>query len=92
MILRFTAEVSAQTERWTQQLIQCPTNLEATEREVHAAYARGADLLVAGMMAATIKDGQIEVAAEQTRKQFSRPLQKGRERTRQRASFPIYAG
>jgi hypothetical protein len=32
-------------------------------------------------MAATIKDGQVEEAAEQTRKQFSQPLQKGRERT-----------
>jgi len=81
MILRFTAEVSTQTERWTQQLIQCPANLEALEREVLAAYARDADMLVAGMMAATIKDGQIEVAAEQSRKQFCRPLQKGRERT-----------
>jgi hypothetical protein len=81
MILRFTAEVSAQTERWTQQLIQCPADLETIERDVHIAYARGADMLVAGMIAATIKDGQIEVAAEQTRKQFSRPLQKGRERT-----------
>jgi len=33
------------------------------------------------MMAATIKDGQVEVAAEQTRRKFSHPLQKGRERT-----------
>lgn len=81
MILRFIAEVNVQTERLTQQLIQRPTNLEAIAREAHAAYARGADMFVAGMMTATIKDGQIEVAAEQTRKQFSRPLQKGRGRT-----------
>ena len=33
------------------------------------------------MMAATIKDGQVEVAAEETRRKFSHPLQKGRERT-----------
>lgn len=81
MILRFTTEVSGLAERWTQQLIQCPADLETIERDVHVAYARGADLLVAGIMAATIKDGQVEVAAEQTRQQFSRPLQKGRERT-----------
>jgi len=81
MILRFTAELSVDAERWTKELIQCPADLEVIERLVHNAYARGADMLVAGMMAATIKEGQIEVAAEQTRQQFSRPLQKGRERT-----------
>ncbi len=81
MILRFTSEVSAQTQQWTMRLIECPADLEVIERSVHDAYARGADMLVAGMMAATIRDGQIEVAAEQTRQQFSRPLQKGRERT-----------
>ncbi len=81
MILRFTSEVSFNTEQWTKQLINCPADLEVIERSVHNAYARGADLLVAGMIAATINDGQIIVAAEQTRQQFSRPLQKGRERT-----------
>ncbi len=81
MILRFTSEVTLQAEQWTKQLIDCPADLEVIERLVHNAYARGADLLVAGMMATTIKDGQIEVAAEQTRQQFSRPLYKGRERT-----------
>lgn len=81
MILRFTSEVTLQAEQWTKQLIACPADLEAIERLVHNAYARGADLLVAGMMAATINDGKIEVAAEQTRQQFSRPLHKGRERT-----------
>ena len=81
MILRFTTEVSGQVERWTMQLIDCPDDLQEIERTVHIAYARGADLLVAGLMAAVIKDGQIDVASEQTRKQFSRPLQKGRERT-----------
>ena len=81
MVLRFTAEVSLDAERWTKQLIQRPADLEAIERAVHNRYARGADMLVAGMIAATINDGQILVAAEQTREQFSRPLQKGRERT-----------
>ena len=80
MILRFTTQVSAEAEQWTKQLIDRPADLEVIERAVHNAYARGADLLVAGMISATIKDGQILVAAEQTRQQFSRPLQKGRER------------
>lgn len=81
MLLRFTSEVTLQAEQWTKQLIDCPADLEAIERLVHNAYARGADLLVAGMIAATIKDEKLELAAEQTRQQFSRPLHKGRERT-----------
>ncbi len=80
MILRFTSQVSVDAERWTEQLIDCPAELEAIERRVHQAYARGADMLVAGMMAVTIKDGKVLQAAEQTRQRFSRPLQKGRER------------
>lgn len=80
MILRFTSQISADADQWTKQLIDCPADLEAIERTVHKAYSRGADLLVAGMMAATINDGKIRESAEQTRQQFSRPLQKGRER------------
>lgn len=81
MILRFTTEVSSQAQQWTNQLIQHPNDLEMIERTVHNAYARGADLLVAAMIAQAMNDSQMLVAAEQTRKQFSRPLQKGRERT-----------
>jgi len=81
MILRFTTQVSVQADQWTKQLIHCPADLEAIERLVHKAYAHGADMLVAGMIAATINDGKILDTAEQTRQHFSRPLQKGRERT-----------
>ncbi len=80
MILRFTSQVSVDAEQWTNQLIDCPADLETIERTVHRAYARGADLLVAGLIAATISDGKILESAERTRQQFSRPLQKGRER------------
>lgn len=81
MILRFTSQISVDAVQWTQQLINCPGDLESIERRVHRAYARGADLLVAGLMAATIKEGKVLEAAEQTRREFSRPLQKGRERS-----------
>lgn len=80
MVLRFTSQISVDAERWTKQLIDRPADLEAIEQHVHNAYSRGADLLVAGMIAATIKDGKLLETAEQTRREFSRPLQKGRER------------
>ena len=80
MILRFTSQVGVDAERWAKQLINCPAELESIERNVHQAYAQGADLLVAGLIAMTIHDGKVLEAAEQTRRQYSRPLQKGRQR------------
>ena len=80
MILRFTTQVSVDAQQWTKQLIDRPDELEKIERIVHQAYAQGADLLVAGLIAATIRDGTVLEAAEQTRRQYSRPLQKGRQR------------
>ena len=80
MILRFTSQVGVDAERWAKQLIDCPAELESIERNVHQAYAQGADLLVAGLIAMTIHDGKVLEAAEQTRRQYSRPLQKGRQR------------
>lgn len=80
MILRFTSEICIESQQWTQQIIDSPADLETIERSVHQAYARGADMLVAGLIAVSIKDGKLLQAAEQTRRQFSRPLQKGRER------------
>ncbi len=81
MILRFTSEISTQSLTWTQQIIDSPADLESIERDVHDAYARGADMLIAGLIAVSFKDGKVLQAAEQTRRQFSRPLQKGRERS-----------
>lgn len=81
MIGGFTAELLGKLDRWNEQLHNDPASLEGIERDVHAAFARGADMLVAGLIATVMRDRQFELAAEQTRKQFSRPLQKGRERT-----------
>lgn len=81
MILRFTSGIRTQSLTWTQEIIDSPADLESIERDVHDAYARGADMLIAGLIAVSFKDGKVLQAAEQTRRQFSRPLQKGRERS-----------
>ena len=73
--------LTIQSLAWTQQIIESPADLESIERDVHDAYARGADMLIAGLIAVSFKDGKVLQAAEQTRRQFSRPLQKGRERS-----------
>lgn len=81
MIGRFTGELIGHIKQWEADLIRSPGDLEIMERRVHKVFARGGDMLLAGLLAVTISRGHVEQAAEQTRKQFSRPLTKGRERT-----------
>lgn len=81
MIVRFHAEILGKVPVWRDSLENNPAGLETMETSVHQAFARGADMVVAGLMAMTVAGQPFEIAAEQTRKQFSRPLQKGRERT-----------
>jgi len=81
MIGRFTGELITHIDNWKKTLIQNPSELERIERDVHQVYARGADMLVAGLLAITISGGHVDQAAEATRRTFSTPLAKGRDRT-----------
>jgi hypothetical protein len=81
MIGRFTGELLGRVNGWKVALIETPSELESIEREVHKVFARGADMMVAGLLAVTISGGHVDQAAELTRKQFSTPLTKGRDRT-----------
>jgi len=78
---RFTSELMALMAGWKQRLMSDPSELEQLERDVHSAFARGADLLVAGLVAVVMKQPEFEAASEQTRTGFSQPLTQGRERT-----------
>lgn len=81
MFGRFSGELLNQLSDWRDQLIESPSGLETIEQSVHRVFSRGADMIVAGIVASTISGGHVEQAAEQTRKRFSRPLRKGAERT-----------
>ncbi|WP_146522109.1 hypothetical protein [Stieleria varia] len=81
MIGRFLGELNSQIPHWKQSLDQSPSQLEQIERAVHQSFARGADMLVAGLLAITMVSDQLQRAEQQTRKNYSRPLAKGRERT-----------
>lgn len=81
MIGRFTSELLSQINAWKESLIESPEKFENIESGVHQVFARGADMMVAGLLGTTISQGHVEEAAEQTRQSFSRPLTKGRERT-----------
>jgi hypothetical protein len=81
MIGRFTGELFGHTRQWEKELIEHPDSLEAIERQVHKVFARGADMMTAGLLAVAISGGFVEQAEQKTRKEFSRPLTKGRVRT-----------
>ena len=78
---RFSSELMTLMPTWKQRLISDPGELEPLERDVHAAFARGADLLLAGLIAVVMQRPEFEAASEQTRRGFSQPLARGRERT-----------
>lgn len=80
MIGRFTSELLSQIPEWKVGLGDDPLRLAAFETKVHQAFARGADMLVAGLVAIAISDPRFEEASERTRNGFSRPLHKGQER------------
>lgn len=81
MVGRFTGELLSQIPEWKRRLTGDALDLREIENAIHRSFARGADMLVAGIMATTVIDPEFEAASEQTRREFSRPLQKGRERT-----------
>jgi len=59
-----------------------PDQLEALEREVHATFSRGADLLAVGLVAVVMKEAAFDQACERTRDNFAYPLERGRPRSR----------
>ena len=73
---RFTSELMALMGGWKQRLMSDPSELEQLERDVHSAFARGADLLVSGLMAVVMKQLEFEAASERTRTEFSQPLRR----------------
>lgn len=81
MVGRFCGELNTKLRPWSEQLTASPESLESLEMDVHAAFARGADLVVAGLIAVTMKNSDFDQAAETTRKRHPNRLNGGRNRT-----------
>lgn len=77
---RFQGELIALLPGWKDRLASDPSQLSALEHEVHAAFARGADLLVTGLIARVMKQPAFDEACEQTRGSYRYPLGRGRMR------------
>lgn len=78
MVGRFLGQLNAQLPVWKTRLAEDPEQLEAIERDVHAAFARGADLVSAGLLAVVMGSEDFEKSSENVRMQYSQPLGRGR--------------
>jgi len=80
MVGRFQAELMTALPCWKERLVSEPAELAKLEREVHAAFSRGADLLVVGLLAVSMKGKSFEESCERSRRGFAYPLERGRQR------------
>lgn len=80
MVGRFHTELLTALPEWRRRLADAPSELGALEYDVHAAFGRGADLLVAGLVAIVMKQATFDEACERTRRSHAYPLRRGRMR------------
>ena len=77
---RFHGELIGAMPDWKRRLGEDPSRLAELEHDVHDAFSRGADLVVAGLIALVMKQAGFDEACEQTRQNYRFPLSRGRTR------------
>jgi hypothetical protein len=77
---RFSAELMTLMPGWKVRLQTDPSCLGKLEVDIQAAFARGADLVVAGLLAIVMQQAEFVNSTAETRRDFSVPLRAGRER------------
>jgi hypothetical protein len=77
---RFSSELMGAMPGWKRWLGEDPGRLAELEQEVRVAFSRGADLVVAGLIALVMKEPGFEEACEETRRGYRFPLARGRTR------------
>jgi hypothetical protein len=80
MAVRFQAELLTSLPEWKRQLSADPDRLIELEKEIHAAFSRGADLVVVGLMAVITNTPRFEDTREDARQAAVVPLSRGRPR------------
>jgi hypothetical protein len=79
---RFQEEVVQVLPAWGQWINEKPHECQQLEQQVQQTFARGADLIVAGLLAVAMKQQAFDERCEKTRQNCSVPLRKGRQRER----------
>jgi hypothetical protein len=77
---RFSSELIGAMPDWKRRLGEDPARLAELEHEVRGTFSRGADLVVAGLIALVMKHPGFDEACAQTRKNYRVPLARGRMR------------
>jgi hypothetical protein len=80
MVGRFQAELMMALPEWKKRLQGNPDCLVEIEQDVHTTFARGADMLVVGLVAMMMKTDEFTAGGEQIRKNAVVPLSRGRDR------------
>ena len=75
---RFHGELIGAMPDWKRRLSEDPSRLSEVEHQVHEIFDRGADLVVAGLIAQAMKQQGFDEACEQTRQKYRFPLSRGR--------------
>lgn len=78
---RFSSELMTLMPGWKQSIVREPSKLSQLECEVHQAFSRGADLVLAGLLAIVMKEAEFARVCEETRREFDQPLGRGRDRS-----------
>jgi hypothetical protein len=78
---RFHGELMGTIPDWKRRLGEDPSRLAELEHEVRDAFSRGADLVVAGLIALVMKQAEFDEACEHTRQNYRFPLARGRMRS-----------
>jgi len=78
---RFQGELIGIMPDWKRGLGEDPSRLAELEHDVHEFFDRGADLVVAGLIALAMKQAGFDEACEETRKNYRFPLSRGRTRS-----------
>ena len=81
MVGRFQGELISLLPEWKKRLKGDASELESLERDVHTTFARGADLLVAGLIAVVMREAAFQDRAKEARKKYRFPLTHGCNRT-----------
>ena len=77
---RFHAELIAAMPDWKRRLADDPSRLAECEQTLRDAFVRGADFVVAGLIALAMKQAGFAETCEQTRQNYRFPLGRGRKR------------
>ena len=78
---RFHGELIGAMPEWKRRLGEDPSRLSELEHDVRDTFSRGADLVVAGMIALGMKQAGFDAACEETRQNYCVPLSRGRMRS-----------